>query len=113
LSLADLLPVSVFKSVAAAAWLCIAAFLLVILYVNYDAYFSHDALLAKRNAVNIRKVRIGMDSVQVNKIMGPPEGRGSIQQDYIFYYTHQPGSSNSYQIKFSISYIVKEVGIID
>ncbi|MDO7848151.1 hypothetical protein Q5H92_17425 [Hymenobacter sp. M29] len=104
---------SISKVAATMAWACIGILLFLILYANYDSYFSVNARLAKKNAKNIREIEVGMDSVRVNQIMGLPVGRYSIKQDHIFHYIHQPGTSNSYQIVFNAAYQVKEVGIID
>jgi hypothetical protein len=98
---------------AGLAWACIGVFLFLVLYSNYDAYLSPEALLAKKNAINIRKVRVGMDTVRVAGIMGRAADESSIQQEHIYYYTHQPGSSDSYQIKFNAAYKVIEIIILD
>jgi hypothetical protein len=102
------------KAIAAVcAWGCIGVFLLLVIYSNYDAYLSPKARLAQRNASHIRHVRIGMDTSQVARIMGQAAEVHSIQQDYIYTYEHQPGSSSSYQIEFDAAYKVKDVYILD
>ena len=104
---------SFFKIGAISAWVCIGAFILFILYANYDAYLSPNAVLGKENASNIRMVRIGMDTLQVSRIMGRAEGMSSQQQEHIYHYTHQPGTSNSYQIVCDANFKVKEIHILD
>ena len=95
------------------AWACIGAFLLLILYINYDAYLSPEATAAKLIAKNIRQVRVGMDTTQVNFIMGKPAWVSNFKQEHTYSYTHQPGSSDSYQIKFDAAHRVIAVYILD
>lgn len=95
----------------AAAIICIL--LLLVLYANYDARLDTAATLANKNAENIKKVKAGMDTPQVNKIMGQPEDVSFVQQDHIYHYTHKPGTSNSYQVKFDSSFKVIEINIVD
>ncbi|WP_375419238.1 outer membrane protein assembly factor BamE [uncultured Hymenobacter sp.] len=91
----------------------IVILLLLVLYANYDTHFSDEVRLANMSAISIREVKIGMDTLQVNKIMGRPETVSTIQQDRIYHYAHKPGSSSSYRIKFDTSYKVIGINIID
>ncbi|WP_410779741.1 outer membrane protein assembly factor BamE [Hymenobacter negativus] len=61
----------------------------------------------------MRSVRIGMDTTQVRVIMGRAAEVSTFQQEQIYHYTHQPGSSASYQIKFGATYKVIEMNNLD
>jgi hypothetical protein len=66
------------------------------------------------NGRNIRRVRPGMDTTQVHRIMGPPQDRSRFTwpaAETVYGYQHRPGTSDSYQIKVSSTGKVKSVNI--
>lgn len=78
------------------------AFLLVVyLIIFYNDYLTGAAQEGRKNAENINKVKIGMDTTEVLKIMGKPYERYNNERKEIFYnYIPHPSSSTSIQVIF-------------
>lgn len=87
-----------------------------VLYANYDTHFSPQARIGAMNGRNIRRVRPGMDTTQMHRIMGPPQDRSRFiwpAPEIIYGYQHRPGTSDSYQITVNSGGKVKAVGILE
>lgn len=80
-------------------------FIIVIIYgvIFYNDYLSNEAVVGRKNAENIKKIKIGMDTTQVLKIMGEPEEKYTYQGTKFFNYAHPLASSETIQIKFDSS----------
>lgn len=66
-----------------------ALFLLLIIYLNYETYFSESARVGKANIENIKKIKEGMSVDQVILIMGKPDSISNpdkIRYPYFQYY---------------------------
>jgi hypothetical protein len=87
-----------------------------VLYANYDTYFSTAARASTVNGRNIRRVRIGMDTAQVHRIMGPPAYFSRFtwpELETVYGYPHRPGTSDSYQITVNRKGNVKAISILE
>ena len=87
-----------------------------VLYANYDAHFSPEARAGAMNGRHIRQVRPGMDTIQMHRIMGPPQDVTRFHGppvETVYHYQHRPGTSDSYQIKVNAKGKVKDVGIVE
>jgi hypothetical protein len=85
-----------------------------VLYANYDTHFSTAAHIGAANGHNIQWVRLGMDTVQVHRIIGPPQYRSHWSAvETIYGYQHRPGTSDSYQITINPKGEVKAVTIYE
>ena len=86
-----------------------------VLWANYDIHLSPAAQASTANGRNIRQVRVGMDTTQVHRIMGPPQDVARFnwpQKETVYHYQHRPGTSDSYQITVNAKGKVKDVGIL-
>ncbi|SNS08213.1 outer membrane protein assembly factor BamE domain-containing protein [Hymenobacter mucosus] len=87
-----------------------------VLWVNYDTHLSPAAQASTANGRHIRQVRVGMDTTQVHRLMGPPQDVARFNGppvEIIYHYQHRPGTSDSYQIKVNAQGKVINVGILE
>jgi hypothetical protein len=84
------------------------------LYASYDTHFSAAARIGAANGHNMQQVRLGMDTIQVHRIMGPPQYRSHWPEvETIYGYQHRPGTSDSYQIMINPKGEVQAVTIYE
>lgn len=84
----------------------LAIFLGVIIFLKYDSDVSPTAMLGEKNKSNFKRVSIGMDSVEVVKIMGLPEDRWEFRTEITYSYSLPPGESGSCTFTFNSTGIV-------
>lgn len=70
-------------------------------YIIYDGKFSKEAAMGEKNIDNIRRVKLGMDTATVVRIMGKPIERREFKSEIFYDYEVPPGSSFQCQIIFN------------
>ena len=72
-------------------------------YVIYDGKFSKEAAIGEKNIDNVVRLKLGMDTTTVIRIMGKPIERREFKSEIFYDYEVQPGSSFQCQLIFNSS----------
>ena len=78
----------------------IGVVLLIVLGLIFNSHFSKSAKMGKENIKNIRRIEIGMDTLEVLSIMGVPDQRWAFKTEIFYDYDLPPGVSG--QLTLSI-----------